>query len=61
MTYTYGEHFRTSNIIVVSIPRKRMPKTTPMTIATFSSASDDNIASYGKEKLNDTYIRALVM
>lgn len=59
MTYTYGEHFRTSNIIVVNIPKKRMPKTTPITTATSSSASD--ITGYGKEnKLHGAYIRALV-
>lgn len=40
VTYIYGEHFRTSNIIVTSIPTKRMPKTAPITRATFSSASN---------------------
>lgn len=44
----YGEHFRTSNIIVTSIPTIRMPKMAPITRATFSSAS--NIAKYKKNE-----------
>jgi len=39
VTYMYGEHFRTSNIIVTTIPTKRMPKTAPITRGTFNSAS----------------------
>jgi len=35
----YGEHFRTSNIIVTTIPTERMPKTAPITRAILSSAS----------------------
>lgn len=40
MTYMYGEHFRTSNIIVTSIPTTRIPKMPPMTRATSSSESE---------------------
>lgn len=39
VTYMCGEHLRTSNIIVTSIPMERMPKTAPITRATFNSAS----------------------
>lgn len=48
-TYIYGEHFRTSNIIVTSIPMRSILKTAPMTKTIFSSAS--GIAKCKKKKV----------